>query len=449
MIANTNAAIIGTGDYPDYPILAVQGVQPASQAAGLDFYLEDYSPKTLNAAVSTSQNQGTNSTKANSVQHTTGSSSSNTNTYDVSVSAGFFGLDPTASVTAGYSTSSANTFEQSVGRGSSNERGMEAGSASLMSIKDWASYAFVDPVKQQLSWVWGQEYPWNVIAFNQVAPETDGQINLPPYVQALLFDGSILYPPSEISQFGFNFVAHARWVFYVTGEARPVDEKVSFTHTLSYWEGAHGVNTSVDPPVVAAILQNIATNVTIEALTLNLPVLSLRPVSEAGPGNGALVGFVVTEFITPPGRGPFRLKSSANNLYVTNGTGFDPLTDADAVLTASSISSKTPASFTVQFKIADPDIELSLHLRHWKIGAGSCSVAFAVNGRPPIVRHVDAMNAASGADNLTTITLRLRDYTNPDFYDYLVMGLNMIVVTVSPGDGAASCGYALRALAIQ
>jgi hypothetical protein len=315
-----------------------------------------------------------------------------------------------------------------------------------MSVKDWASYAFLDVNKQQPSWVWGQEYPWNIIDFR--ASANGSVIDLPAYVQGLLCDGGFLYPPSQISQFGLNFVAHAKWLFYLDGAAGADDETVSFTHNLTYWTGSHVANGTAPGLTVTASVVSIAQNEPVETVTLNLPLLSLAPVAFAGPGNGAVMGFVLSEFITPPSAGPFRVKSAANNLYVSQGAGFDAMTSDDSVLTASHVTTAAPASLTVQFKVIDPLLELSLHLKHWKTTAAGCLITLVVNGQT-ITRHIDAMNAGSGADNITTITLRSRDYTSPDYYDYLIMGVNTLTLTIAPSDGNATAGYALRALAVQ
>lgn len=452
---NSTAAGFG-GQYPPtaysgYPALAVQMVSPTTSAQSLQFYLEDYSPKTLNAAVNTSQNQGTNSSQSSSVQHTAGSSTSETNSYEVSGSIGFFGMDPTGSVGGGFSHSKTTTTESSATDALGQERGFQSGSASSMSVKDWACYAFLDNLKQQPSWVWGQEYPWNVIDFrNSTDDTTTGSttIDLPTYVQELLCDGSYLFPPSHIAQFGLNFVAHAKWTFYVQGPAGAEDETVNFAHSLTYWEGSHS-STGTSPALsLTASLAPIAINVPVETLTLDLPVLSLDPISSAGTGNGAVIGFVQSEFITPAGPTAFRLKSGANNLYVSQGTGFDTLTNDDSILTASNISAQSPAQLTIQFKVIDPALELSLYFKHWITTSTGCVMTLVVNGQS-ITRHIDAMNAGSGTDNITTVTLRSQDYTDPEYYDYLVMGLNTILVTITPTDGNQPAGYVLRALAIQ
>jgi hypothetical protein len=442
-------AAASRNDYSGYPLLVVQKVRPDTDAQNLQYYLEDYAPKTLNAAVNTSQNQGTNSSQSSSVQHTVGSATSVTNTYETSVSAGFFGLDPTGSVTAGFSRSATTGAEKSQSKGRGEEHGVQSGTTSSMSIKDWGVYAFLDMDKQRPSWVWGQEYPWDVINFRSALGDgsENGEkvINLPQYVQALLCDGTNLFPPSHISQFGLNFVAHAKWLFYVAGDAGADDECVDFSHNLTYWTGMHSASGTAPNKVVTATIIPVAVDYPVEKLSLNLPELSLDPIRGAGPGNGAVVGFVKSEFIAPPSAsGRFRLKSGANNLYITDGTGFACPSDEETVLTASGIA----ASFTLRFKVVDPDLQLSLHLKHWKTTSADCVLTLSVNGQK-ITRYVDAMNAGGGSDNITSVTLRNLDYTNPEFYDYLVMGVNTITIGIAPAVAGDPLGYALRALAVQ
>lgn len=445
--ANSFGALNPVTSYDGYPILLAQQVTPATAAQGLEYYLEDYSPKTLNAAVSTSNSSGTNSSAASSLEHTSGSTYSVTNSYEISDSIGFFGADPTGNTSFSAGHSETSTTEQSTSSGQTTSQGSEAGTGSSMTIKDWASYAFLDAKKQQPAWVWGQEYPWDVIAFRNLSKDSHS-ITLPPYVSVRLCDGTTIFPPSDISQFGLNFTANARWIFYVDGAAGAADETVTFTHVLSYWEGTH----SSGPPSIAIIASNQA----IETVTLNLPVLALDPIARAGSGNGAVIGFVKSEFIAPPAgnQAPFRVKSGANNIYVS-GTGFEAPSTEDSVLTAGKISASVPASLTIQFKMTSADLELSLYLKHWKLSSTGCVMTFAINEADPqnpttpIARHIDSFDAGSGGDNITTITLRKKDYTSTDFYDYLVMGLNTIVVTIAPEDRQATCDYALRALAIS
>lgn len=446
--ANTFASLEPVTSYSGYPVLAVQMVTPSTSVAGLNFFVEDYHPKTLNAAISTSGNQSNSSDSTTSVQHSSGSSNSVTNSYEVSDSVGFSGEAPTGGVSASMGGSTTSTIEQSVSQGHTASRGALNGTSASMTVKDWSSYAFLDSAKQQLSWVWGQEYPWNVISFRDLVDSSGPAIKLPAYVLARLWDRTNLYPPSELSQFGVDFVATARWIFYLADDATPEDEVVNFAHAFTYWQGTHDPN--------GASLVVMAADTPIDSVSLNLPLLALDPIVSTGPRNGAIIGFVKSEFIAAPASDglPFRAKSGSNTLYAT-GLGFDAPATNDAVLSALAITAAAPAQVTLLFKVTDAMVELDLHLKHWKLSDAGCVVTIAINepdpANPlaPIVRHVDARESGSGTDNLMSIMLRSKDYTSNDFYDYLTVGLNTIVITVSPAEGQQTCGYALRALAIS
>jgi hypothetical protein len=165
--ANAFSRLQPVGSFNNYPILAVQHITPQPAAsANLAFYLEDYSPKTLNATVNTSGSADTSASAGTNLQRTAGSSTSVTNSYEVSASVGFFGDAPVGSASGGYSHSETDTREHSTTKGQSTEAGSQTGTGSSMSIKDWASYAaFLDSAKQNPAWVWAQEYPWNVLQF--------------------------------------------------------------------------------------------------------------------------------------------------------------------------------------------------------------------------------------------------------------------------------------------
>jgi len=446
-LANSFNALNQVTSYSGYPVLAVQMVTPSTTAAGLQFIIEDYHPRTLNASVSTSGNQSTSADQANSVQYSSGSSLAVTNSYEVSDSVGFFGEAATGGVSASMGHSTTSTTEQSKSQGHTSSQSALNGTGASMTVKDWASYAFLDSAKQTLSWVWGQEYPWNVIDYRNLQA-TAPQIDMPPFVGKRLWDGTFLYPPSELSQFGVDFVATARWIFTLEGDAATTDEIVAFDHAITYWQGTHDSK--------GASLVIAAANKAVDTVSLNLPLLALDPILATGSRNGAIVGFVKGEFICAPASNgaPFRAKSGANTLYVT-GSGFDAPATNDTVLSASAVTAAAPAQTTLYFKVTDELVELALHLKHWKLTDAGCVVTILVNepdpAHPvsPIVRHVDARESGSGTDNLTSVTLRSKDYTSNDFYDYLVVGLNTVTITVTPAEGQTTAGYALRAVAIS
>ncbi|RYD67794.1 MAG: hypothetical protein EOP58_02300 [Sphingomonadales bacterium] len=339
-----------------------------------------------------------------------------------------------------------------------------------MSIKDWASYAFVSSDQRDIGWVWAQEYPWDVLSYNSVeapnfsplpAPVATGPICIPASVESRFWDGSFSLPPSAIAQFGVTFVGRSRWLVLID-DAQPQDEIIQMTHTLTYWQGSHfmgGPSVSV-----------VTADTDIETVSLNLPVLAIQPIvagnvpaaaasatSPATPSvsNGAVLAFVQSEFIVPPTAGstPFRAKSGANNLYV-RGTGFAAPARGDGVLTAASITAAAPATLTLQFKITRATLPLSLFLRHWKTSGAGCTVTIAVNEADPahpiapIVLELGYGRDDTQASELTSVVLRDTDIASRQLRDYLMIGLNQIVITVTPAGGEAECGYALRGLAI-
>lgn len=118
------------------------------------------------------------------------------------------------------------------------------------------------------------------------------------------------------------------------------------------------------------------------------------------------------------------------------------------------------AELTIGFKVADEEEELSLYLKHWLIRQADSPASpvkdfigymlnIVINGNDAIMMHVDALQAGSGTTNISKIILRTTDYTSADFYDYIVMGYNEIVISIMPDPGSAPCGYALRAVAIS
>jgi len=484
-IVNRSAARFGSlpsltnywGDH--YPVLVSQNVQPVSPTRGVSFYLEGYAPKTLNAAVNTNSGSNLSASGENFIQHTAGSSVSSTHTWETH---GALSLND-FNVGGGYSDSETSTYERSKTQGRSTTEGSQADEGSSMTVKDWASLAIVDACRQAPTWVWGQEYPWNVLQFHNQCPPSDGGVFAPPYMLNRLVtytddvSNGVLCPPSDISLTGLDFVAHATWIF-LCDEVGWQDEQATFTHTLNYWEGAHGPKTDTGEPepgqaalagapappnplAFVALYHELVDTAIGEPVTLDLPLLSLKPIINAGPQNGAAVGFSRNELIfmgpvpekeaLPPPIG-IRIKSTANNLYV-RGEGSFSIQGRDSVLTAPGVTDFKPITFRIFFNLTDADIELSLYFKHWKTSDAGCVMSLFINdgpesGQDPITRHIDSKEEGAGSDNISAVILRKKDYRSTEFYDYLVLGLNSIIVRIAPESPSEECGYAIRALAI-
>jgi hypothetical protein len=436
VVPNLNDFVLapqGVTKYQDYPALLLSSfaLNLTDQAS---VQLLSYSPRTLNSSVSTARNEGQGDTQSVSRQHTSGSSTSETNSYSVNASFGFFGLDPTGSGGIDYTNSETNENNQSTSRGSDHGSSQETGSSESMSIKDWASYAYLSGTEPTVpAWVWAQEYPWDVIQFRDCGP--DNSVKLPEFVASRMFDPpsapTSVLAPSVLSQFGVDFTMKAAWL--VTPPPAE-DQFVQVNHAIQYGMGSHGLDGTT--PYVRF---RAATPLEVLSPVLHLTELGLDPLD--GSGSGAVTGFAANKFIAGPNEGAlFKILSDENTLQVT-GTGFDT-----AMVSG---FTKGPVTLTLKFKVVDAEFDYTLFLKNWKTGDASSQLELVINGdgENPVYRHVDSLEGEGGDDNLTTVTLRNKDYTSIDYHDYLVMGMNTIQINITPGSGT-SAGYVLRALAI-
>lgn len=396
-----------------------------------------YSPRTINTSIMTSANQSSSDSSSYSQQHTSGSSTSQTNTYGYAASVGFSGEDVTGSVSADYSHSSTKTQDKSATTGSDKGTGSERGGSDSMSIKDWGCYASLDAGNVTPTWFWGQEYPWDIIQYRYCP--TNNNVELPDFVKIRLFDTSDtpnqVFPPSQLSLFGLDFTMKSMWEVELSPTV--ADQSVTIKHQMNYVTATHMLSNGA--PIVQLDPAPMGFSVTSPALDLTL--LGLDPILNGGDGNGAVLGFVANKFISPPSKGdPFKIISAANNLQVT-GSGFDgPLfTSFDS----------GPVQMKIQFKVIDVSNPYTLYFKNWTSTGIACMLSFVFNGdtENPVIRYVDSQEGEGGDDNLLSLNLRNHDYSSIDYHDYLVMGLNTIDVTITPVSGGAA-GYVLRALAI-
>jgi hypothetical protein len=430
------------GTYLEYPAVLVVAAEPVAEKCAVRTV--SYFPRTLNTAISTNVSKVGEQEDSSTSQHTSGSSIAQTNSYDVSVSAGFFGADPTGGVSASYGHSTTATSESSDSAGRSV--GATAGTSQSvgMSMKDWASFGALDKTGIVPTWVWGQEYPWNVLAFHG-----KGDVTLPQFIVDRLYeegkspkDQAHVFPPSELALFGIDFVAQVQWLV-TSEESGAADETMEIKHGIEYFTASHGVPTTK----FRATMQE-AGSVSIGGPTLDLPLLGLDPIAANGVANGAVVPFGGS-FLSPPASGTgFRARSASNNVYVT-GKGFEAPSGPDAPLTAS-LPAAGKATLEVQFKMVNPTDSFALFLKHWKTSVGGCVMTAVINGdeSSPIVRHIDAQELGEGSDNVTAIVLRSADHREGEYYDYLVPGLNTVSITIASSVSSEATGYALRAIAI-
>lgn len=419
--------------FSEYPALLSSQfeVEGASDYAAR---LLTYAPRTLNTTVMATVNESEGANESFTRQHTSGSSTSQTNTYGASMSLGFSGEDPTGSVGAEFSESETTEHSSSDMSGSDKGSNSESGASDSMSIKDWGSYAYLDATNLVPTWLWGQEYPWDVIQYRYC--EKDNNVTLPEFVLCRLFDNvkepKQAFPPSQLSLFGIDFTMKAAWQVALPAELSK--QSLVLKHRLAYISASHGLEGGK----TVVTMNPAPVPFTLAPPPLDLTLLGLDPAQLPGP----VIGFIPSKFIVAPeAGGPFKIISDTNAMQVS-GTGFD------SVMTTSFKGGS--ASLLVQFKIIDATVAYGLFLKHWKTTENGCSLSMVFNGDTanPVVRHVDSMESEGGDENLTSVTLRHTDYSAADYHDYLVMGLNTVEITITPDDPAEAAGYLLKAIAL-
>lgn len=422
--------------YNDYPGLLSNTIAVSDPDKHLSSYqVVDYSPRTLNTAVTTNQNVSQGGESTSTQQFASGSSASQTNSFSRSSSVGFFGDSRTGGATVDRSQSS--TFEQFCSRsaGGSVSRSNQLSNSDTTSIKDWGCYACIDMNAQSPTWTWGQEYPWNIIQLK--GTDGDGNVQLPAYVQDRLYDAAdqILLPPSDLAQFGVDFTSTATWVLTPSAPFNGL-EPVSFVHTLTYGAATHELTGGV----LLASLDTYAP-ISITSATLDLPVLALDPLS-LRDGRPAIVGFLANKFDVAPDSGSkFAITSDTNDLLI-RGEGFDGALTTDFTV--------ANPSMTLYFKVLDNVTNLSLALKHWTQNSTAVQLSVSINGNAAVTKFADAPQTSSGGDNVTTIALRNRDFTSVDYCDWLVPGLNTVMISfcaITPGNPTSL--YQILAAAIE
>ena len=431
--------------FREYPALVTNNIAISDPNGVIqDIMLLNYTPRTLNTAVSTNQSSGQSSDLSVSQQYTAGSSTAQTNSYGVSSSVGFFGDAPTGGISASSETSETTERSFSLSDGNAVDHGSQLSNSNSMSIKDWGSYSSINPLGTSsskfpctsLTWVWGQEYPWNVIKLKNT--DSNGNVVLPAYVSQRLYDGTQVYPPSELSLFGVDFVCKASWLITPNaGEAQ--SEEITFNHNLTYGAASHFLAGE-------ALTVNLSTNgepFTYSSSVVDLAVLALDPIRSTDR-HAAIIGFVLNQFDVPPTpkNSAFSITAEANNLLV-RGQGFTGIMTTD-------FSSPETVQMTAYFKIVDSASDISLSLKHWVLDSTPCTLTIVVNGNSDatITKFVDAPEVGSGGDNVMVIALRKKDFTSVDYCDYLQMGLNTIEITLSPVGSSSTTTYSLLAMAV-
>ncbi len=464
---NSNNASKDVNSYENYPA-AINTFMQIQSETGLTFDIIDYSPKTINTKIQSSSSGNSDKTANNSQSSTVGSSTAQTNSYGASVSVGF----GVANVTANYDHSHTSSQDQS----DTNEMGKStsegASNSASMSIKDWGAYSLINPNIKSPTWIFGQEYPWDVIECRKTSgksnPNNTNQncIVIPKQMIDRLYDGVSLYPPSQISMFGANFVMKAYWIVTLEDGA---SSEITIDHTIDYYTGSHYLNTSHTPKVNvyfdgAPSSLNPPKGESLSTV-LNLRLMALEPIPTSK--NSAIVGFVPNKFIVAPSPGTatsatksFKIKSIANNLliedttkYVDHKTAGGGFTSSPSALIATFAADCKSLSMVTYFKIIDTTNDYSLYIKHWKTKTEGVLLTMIINGDTanPITKYVDASEAEGGEHNLLSVSLRNLDYSSVDYHDYLELGLNGVEITIQPIDDTkySDCEYQIRAISIE
>jgi hypothetical protein len=460
--------------YLNYPAMINTSIY-LNQVDGIVPRLLSYSPETVNTQVQSSgastDSNGTSIGNSNST--TSGSTISQTNTYGASVTVG----DTFSGATASYEHSSTVASENSSTKATSTavNNSVDSQNAASMSIKDWGAFALVNPTTTKPTWTFGQEYPWDAIqckdSNGNSNPYNNDQVQLviPAFMLARLYGQAAspkaitLYPPSELSRFGINFVMNASWIVEVNNES---PTELTIDHAVNYFSASHilgGADTvSVYIDQHESILQ--ATGNESLSTSIDLNFMALDPLGLRG--NAAIIGFIPSKFIKQPKPATetaaphaFKIISTTNDLLIQDTTQYPVPCDIGAGFTASQTSLNAAFStnclslqLTLYFKVIDSTSNYILYMKHWKSKATGLILTLVINNdtENPIIKYIDAIEAEGGENNLLQIALRNQDFASVDYHDYLQLGLNAIQITIQPFDNDyAQCEYQIRAVSIE
>lgn len=425
-------------EYKDYPIMLSHTISLVDKETQLsEIQLADYAPKTINAAISRSDASENSSGLTIVNSHSSGSADSQTNSYSVGASLGFYGKAVTGDINGSLSHSDTQTTSSSGTFSEDYTSDQQSSHQDTMSIKDWGAYAQLDVGREKPSWIWAQEYPWNVLTYNSPTTGSTSNIQLPAFVQQRMIQNEQVLPPSHLSMLGIDFVAKAAWFVVPTEGMIPND--INVLVDMNYVQGMHKKG-STNKSIAATLTQH--TIVPITSGTLDLPLLALGPIKIVNAARKfAVIGFVPNKFdVAPSGSNTFQITSDANDVIV-RGQGFNGLLSTD--FSAGSVV------INVYFKIDESNTDVSLMLKHWCKNTVGAELSIVVNGNTsnPILRQVNVLEGQTGAVRTEEISLRYMDFNSVDYCDLLVMGLNTLTITVTQPT-AAGCIYELHALAI-
>ncbi|MEO9901065.1 hypothetical protein [Nisaea sp.] len=482
-----------TTGYYCYPVWAMSSVSLAA-APGADIgnaWLLDYQPRTLNSMVNLSSSSGVAASggssegQSNMVQKTTGASNTTTQSYDVSLSLSQFG-GLTGSASTGTSHSTDHSLARSSGADRSSQLGhsLQSTSNASMAIKDWGLYSSLNvssasPTIPSCTWFLSQEYPYSFLATN-AASNRHGKTHAFPYDLNLssmevanvfpcdYSEETLAYsisPPTELAILGGDFTLTSSWQIDTDPQnSAPI---ITPSHVVDTIFASHFTASVATPGTVCVVGQvNPGQTKIHTGPDLDLSVLALDPITHNSGANGAIVGFLPSGFLAPITSGAFSRSVSADNNLMVLTEGFTaPAARSpanNAVLSASLVDHSFSAQINVCFKLAPFDGDLNLYLKHWVGAAGqacelsmwfnpsgvSPSTAGKPSTSPDLVFTVNTTEGSGGDNNLLVVNLRNLYYDSVSYHDYLVPGLNVIVIGLQATKKTSTCDYLCRTVAI-
>lgn len=445
--------------FSDYPVLLKVNTAITELTNNASAQIMKIFPKTLNSSVETVSNNSTNASKSQNIEHSSGSTNSNVNTFGVGVSANYqqaFGWG--GSVSANYSHSWGHSDTVSDSTGHSNQNSVASANSSEMSIKDWSSYGYLKNntgntgriIGENPEWIWSQSYPWDVIQFHDLVIDEQGNttVNIPALIQdrILMFNENkpILLPPSLLSLFGINFIMKADWIIKFPDVITDL-EKIQFSHTVTLFKASHYFSSNNENAKLVTTLNSEAEANTqaFSSDIINMGKSALIPIFGTN-NNSTVIGFRDHLFdIAPTSNNcKFKIISADNRLMVT-GNGFDE------IMTTGFTNEDKSAKLIATFKLNDINNIYSLIIHHW-LGpkSGKVILTCKINDAWTEELTVDSEEGMGGKNNLSQIDLRDFDLKSVNFHDYLKIGINTVEITVKPVSTEGSYEYCLSALGI-
>ncbi|MBB4000303.1 hypothetical protein [Aureimonas pseudogalii] len=425
-----------SSNYDRYPAIIKTSSRLNGCLTAFNTTLVDYSPKTLNVSVDINQTKNISSGIEVTRQHTSSHGNSKSTELGGSISGGYQ-ITPMAVVTLEGRHSWGSDHSKSDLSGNSKQSGTQFSSAASMSIKDWGCYASLDATSMYPIWVWGQEYPWNIVQYKNC--NEIGELVLPPTIISLLADDSNIHPPSDLSLFGIDFTSTATWTLRKKVFDRAGDT-ISIRHDIDYTVASHGLRDHLDGQTKEdgskkfyATMDNYGPLECVSS-PLDLAKLALEPLST----RSAVVGFRKPRPCSVnENKSNGRIISDTNDLLVETigfSSTYECLLEGDE-----------HAKIALFFKLSDSRPSLGFQIKHWIGGKTACVMSIKVNDYKLSDRFITTQYQSEGEDNILLITLRHQDFSSSNYCDFINLGLNKVEIMLKSISGEA-CSYMVDAI---